>query len=56
MTKVHRLCFSSLFLGLFTVLAACHYDENELIKDDKVAFSPSKQVVFLFFVRSVSRS
>lgn len=43
MTKVHRLCFFSLFLGLFTVLAACHYDENELIKGDKVAFSPSKE-------------
>lgn len=43
MTKVHRLCFFSLFLGLFTVLAACYYDENELIKGDKVAFSPSKE-------------
>ena len=43
MFKIRTFCFFSLFLGLFTVLAACHYDENELIQDDKVAFSPSKE-------------
>lgn len=43
MTKVHRLCFLSLCLGLFTVLVVCRNNENELIKDDQVAFSPSKE-------------
>ena len=45
MTKVHRLCFFSLCLGLCIVLGACHvfYDQDEFIQDDKVAFSPSKE-------------
>ena len=43
MFKIKTFCGFSLCLGLCIVLGACHYDENELIKDDKVAFSPSKE-------------
>ena len=45
MIKEKRLCFFSLCLGLCIVLGACHvfYDQDELIQDDKVAFSPSKE-------------
>ena len=45
MIKEKRLCFFSLCLGLCIVLGACHvfYDQDDLIQDDKVAFSPSKE-------------
>lgn len=45
MFKIKTFCGFSLCLGLCIVLGACHvfYDQDELIQDDKVAFSPSKE-------------